>query len=196
MSSSVEKRRGANLPHWTAEGATYSVTFRLADAVTAEAASRLQHELADLEKVAAVGGELPLLQQVRLARLRSDAVDKLLNAGHGECLLGRPGCAEIASAALKHFDGQRYRLLAWAIMPNHVHVLFTPLLGFRLPSILHSWKSFTANRINRLLNRSGPLWQPESYDHLIRDRADLMHHLHYIRENPAKAGLRDWPWVG
>ncbi len=81
-------------------------------------------------------------------------------------------------------------------MPNHVHVVLTPLPGFALSSILHSWKSFTAKAINKHLGRSGTVWQAESYDHLVRNRADLMHHVFYTRENPQRAGLKDWPWVG
>jgi REP element-mobilizing transposase RayT len=192
----IHVRRGANLPHWTADGATYSVTFRLADAIPEAAAGKLAQELAQLENHAERGGELDLQGQIRLARLRSAKIDDYLNAGHGDCLLRNRAAAEIVAGALKHFDNARYRLLAWCVMPNHLHVVFTPMAGHELPDIMHSWKSFTANRINKLLGRTGKLWQWESYDHLCRDRADLMHHVFYVRENPIKAGLKDWPWVG
>jgi hypothetical protein len=67
--------------------------------------------------------------------------------------------------------------------------------GHALPSVLHSWKSFTAKAANRLLGRTGDFWQTEYYDHLIRDEADYAHALHYLLENPVVAGLSDWPWV-
>jgi hypothetical protein len=89
----------------------------------------------------------------------------------------------------------RYRLHAWCIMPNHVHVVVEPFAGHELPEILHSWKSFTAKTANRLLGRTGGFWQDEYYDHLIRDTEEYFHAIGYVLENPARAGLRDWPWV-
>lgn len=195
MASPIHKSQGANLPHWTAEGATYSVTFRLADAIPVPAAARLRDQLADLEARRERGALLSLDEQVHLARLRERIVDGVLDAAHGECLFRDARLAQTVADALTHFDGQRYSLSAWCVMPNHVHVVFTPLAGFTLSKILHSWKSFTANAINRQLQRSGPVWQAESYDHLVRDKADFMHHVFYVRENPQRAGLQDWPWV-
>ena len=95
-----------------------------------------------------------------------------------------------------YFDGTRYELMAWCIMPNHVHAIVQPLPGYDLSQITHSWKSFTAHEANGILQRSGEFWQPESYDHLIRDEADFQHCLYYLLSNPEKAGLVNWPWVG
>ncbi len=82
-------------------------------------------------------------------------------------------------------------------MPNHVHVVLTPGEGHELSRILHSWKSFTANRINVLLGRSGRLWQEESFDHVIRSEEDLVKFIDYTENNPVVAGLcglpDDWP---
>src|SRR5205823_9596566 len=80
-------------------------------------------------------------------------------------------------------------------MPNYVHAIVRPLGHYTLSEILHTWKSFTANRANRLLDRSGKFWQPESYDHLIRGEQDLRNRVRYVLENPQKAGLKSWPWV-
>jgi hypothetical protein len=66
----------------------------------------------------------------------------------------------------------------------------------QLSDILHSWKSFTAKEANKVLGRCSDFWQPESYDHLIRDEADFNHQVRYVLENPAKAGLKNWKWVG
>jgi leucyl-tRNA synthetase len=104
--------------------------------------------------------------------------------------------AALVEGALKHFDGDRYELLAWCVMPNHVHAIFRPL-GLHDPSaILHSWKSFTANKANETLRRSGEYWQKESYDHIIRDEAEFLQQIRYVIANPEKAGLGDWKWVG
>jgi type I restriction enzyme R subunit len=81
-------------------------------------------------------------------------------------------------------------------MPNHVHVVVMPLPGHELPEIAHSWKSFTANEANKLLGRTGQFWQPEPYDHLIRDDEDLEHSIEYALNNPRVAELEDWRWVG
>jgi REP element-mobilizing transposase RayT len=115
--------------------------------------------------------------------------------------------AGVVSQALLHFEDQRYNLAAWCVMPNHVHAVVQPFAGMantggtpvphsELPEILHSWKSFTAKEANKLLERSADFWQSEYYDHLIRDEADFRHAVGYILENPIKAGLKNWKWVG
>ena len=92
-------------------------------------------------------------------------------------------------------------------MPNHVHVVIQPFAGktttagtavphSELSEILHSWKSFTSKEANKLLRRSGDFWQAEYYDHLIRDESDFRHAVRYVLDNPIKAGLRNWKWVG
>ena len=98
--------------------------------------------------------------------------------------------------ALAHFDGDRYDLLAWCIMPNHVHAVLRPKAGHELPDILHSLKSFTSKKANKILNRTGEFWQAEYYDHLVRNEDDFRKQVEYTLENPAKAGLANWKWVG
>jgi len=103
--------------------------------------------------------------------------------------------AEMVRDALLHFQGDRYDLAAWCIMPNHVHVIVRPMRGYTLSEVLHTWKSFTAQRANRVLHREGKFWQSESYDHVIRNEQDLRNQVRYVLENPKKAGLKSWPWV-
>ena len=91
--------------------------------------------------------------------------------------------------ALLFFDGKRYGLHAWVVMPHHVHVLFTPFKGEQLDKILHSWKSFTSRKANRILRRDGRFWQRESHDRFIRDEAHFMNVIGYIEKNPVVAGL-------
>lgn len=105
---------------------------------------------------------------------------------------------------MRFFDGQRYELLAYCIMPNHVHVVLTPLLKiagsyYSLAGIMHSIKGFTARRANQLMGRSGAFWLHESYDHCMRDEAELHRIITYVANNPVKAGLvaewQAWPWT-
>ncbi|MDE2926802.1 MAG: transposase [Acidobacteriota bacterium] len=121
----------------------------------------------------------------------SGRIDNCLDQGSGSCILRDPALSRIVADALRFFDGQRYELAAFVVMPNHVHVLFRPLGSHRLGNILRSWKLFTARQINRTTGRSGKLWEKDYWDRLIRDEMHFMKCLEYIRENPEKAELRD-----
>jgi len=147
-------------------------------------------------------------EEDRLAYLYSEKVERYLDAGYGSCYMKDDRIAEKVATALMHFEGQRYNLAAWCVMPNHVHVvvqLFAGITGGTpgpramphgaLPDILHSWKSFTAKEANKLLARSGDFWQAEYYDQLIRNEADFRRAVKYVLDNPIKAGLKNWKWV-
>lgn len=108
--------------------------------------------------------------------------------------------------SLRHLDGARYQLWAAVVMPDHVHVLLEPLATdaaeeefHSLSSILHSIKSYSAHQINKLLQRTGPVWQRSRYDRVIRSDRDLSEKLDYLIYNPIKAGLADhladYPWL-
>ena len=157
------------LPHCDTPGLIQAITFRLGDALPKRLLQRLQEETDDAIKRA--------------------HFEQLLDAGHGRCWLARHDCAEVVEQALFHGDGERYRLLAWCIMPNHVHVLIEPHQRENLGRIIHSWKSFSAKKINKILARTGPLWQREYHDRYIRDDAHLAAVVRYIEHNPVKAGL-------
>ena len=195
--SSVKIRQGAYLPHWTKDHSIYSVTFRLSDSLPK---SVVEGWLAERENIIQISKQMNRSlsedEEKRLQYLFSEKVDKYMDAGHGACWMKQDKIAQIIDNALRHFDGERYLLLAWCIMPNHVHVVVQPLPKHELPNILHSWKSFTASHANKALKRKGSFWQPEYYDHLIRDEQDLAHSLEYVLCNPEKAGLEDWKWVG
>ena len=135
-------------------------------------------------------------EEQRLAYLRSERVERYLDAGVGCCYMKDNRVAKVVADALTHFEGQRYDLAAWCVMPNHVHVVFKPAPGYELSDIVHSWKSFTAKEANRILKRQGTFWQTEPYDHLIRDESDFLHAVTYVLENPVRAGLKNWRWVG
>jgi REP element-mobilizing transposase RayT len=195
-SDDISKRGRGYLPHWESASATYLVTFRLADSLPQVVLERLEFERRDLLQTAARQGRvLTEAEQKRLARLHSNKIEAYLDSSAGACYLSEPRIADLVVTALTRFDGERYRLLAWCVMPNHVHVVFQTLGQHALPTILHSWKSFTANKANALLRRRGVFWQREYYDHLLRNAAAIDRGVRYVLENPAKAGLKNWKWV-
>jgi len=116
----------------------------------------------------------------------------------GSCLLKIPQAAKIVQKALLFFEGKRYYLSAWCIMPNHIHLILAPIGEHRLSEILHSLKSYTSNQINKALGRKGPLWERESFDHLIRSTDPYEKFISYIELNPVEAGLcqkpEDWAY--
>jgi REP element-mobilizing transposase RayT len=187
------------LPHLKKEGAVYFVTFRLADSLPAHEVARLKHERqVILEQARAAKSPLTWHEEEQLLAWYCDKVEALLDAGHGACWLSKPEIAGLVAGALKHFNGQRYELRAWVVMPNHVHTVVWPMPGHTLSDILHSWKSFTSKEANKLLCRTGEFWQKESFDHWIRDDAEHARLVAYVKNNPAKARLckspEDWKW--
>ena len=166
------------LPHLYKDGCTYFVTFCLADVTKGR---RLQRRTLtgneDPTEIAASFEPRPVA---------------------GNCILGEPQMARIVEDSLLHFQGERYALSAWCVMPNHVHAVITPSEGHSVSNILHSWKSFTASAINRSLGRSGKLWQHESFDHLVRNYDSLIRFITYTENNPVAADLcrhpEDWPF--
>jgi REP element-mobilizing transposase RayT/type I restriction-modification system DNA methylase subunit len=177
-----------NLPHWNQQGVMYFVTFRLADSLPKAKLEQLQQERETW--LAHHSEPFTEAESAEYHRLFSDRVEQWLDAGAGSCCLADPKLAKIVGDALRHFDGQRYQLDEWVVMPNHVHVLLTPVGDHKLEDILHSWKSFTATAINKQRNQSGQFWQHESYDHIVRSEAQLAHYRQYIQDNPIKANVK------
>lgn len=163
------------LPHFDSPEIVQFVTFRLGDSLPKAVAQAL--------------AALPdnLLQ-----------TDHKLDAGLGACWSGRPDIAELVETALLHFDGGRYCLLAWCIMPNHVHMVVEPSAANPLDEIVNSWKSYTAHQANRALRRSGVFWHRDYFDRYIRDEGRLNRTIDYVENNPVKAGLAlkpaEWRW--
>lgn len=114
--------------------------------------------------------------------------------------LRNPQVADLVAAAIHFRDAKVYDLLTFCIMPNHVHMLISvERSDASLYRILQSLKSYTARESNALIGRSGAFWHHESYDHVVRDEAELERTVWYILDNPVKAGLckhwRDWKWT-
>jgi REP element-mobilizing transposase RayT len=190
------KIRSRRLPHWEVEGAVYFVTFRLADSLPKRAIQELDSEREDILATASqMGRSLTSTERKRIGQLQVRRLERTLDAGAGKCFLRSPAIARVVVNALQEFDGSRYWLFAWSVMPNHVHVLFQTIGKIPLAGILHSWKSYSAKAANQILGRSGEFWQREYYDHLIRNEAEFDRAMRYVMENPSKAGFKDWPWV-
>jgi putative transposase len=168
------------LPHLDQPGLVQFVTFHLGDSLPAAALRWICAETPDDDAE------------------RYRRIERYLDAGHGACWLRRPEIATLVQNALLHFDGTRYRLLAWVVMPNHVHALIETVSGFPLPGVLQSWKGFTAREANAQLGRTGAFWHRDYYDRYIRDDAHLAAVVRYIEQNPVKARLveraQDWPF--
>lgn len=172
------------------------MTFRLADSLPSTVLKRIVAERrAALEKLNRDGLAATNERHRRIRRLFSGRIEGYLDRGSGGCFLANPGVAQTVVDALRHFDGERYTLYAWCVMPNHVHVVFQTLSGYSLSEIVHSWKSYTAQRANAALGKTGIFWQREYYDHLIRNGEQFNRAVRYIGENPARAGLKNWKWV-
>jgi REP element-mobilizing transposase RayT len=178
------------LPHYDATNTYQFITLRLHDSVPAEIIERWKQELHWREGLAADSKEA-----IELRRRIEEYADK----GYGACYLRDERIARLVHNALMHFDGVRYRLIAWCIMPNHVHVLLQ-MMGEPLAKIVQSWKSFTAHEANKLLGRTGRFWMPDYFDRFIRDEAHFNATVEYILHNPVQAGLVDapekWQWSG
>jgi len=206
-----------SLPHWFVPGAAHFVTYRLSGTLPAQVLQTLKEKKERL---------LFQKTQLNLSEHRRH-VHKVLFAAYEDYLdqtsdidwLKDAKVASMLRQNLYHHDGGKYHLHAYCIMPNHVHVLFTPLpselnevspsedaneIGERLDKasplskIMHSLKSYTANEANKVLKREGRFWQPESYDHWVRDEDEFERIVNYIRANPVSAGLvkrhKEWYW--
>ncbi|MFH5806905.1 transposase, partial [Alienimonas sp. DA493] len=187
------------LPHWRQDGCTYFITFRQADALPAAVLREFEHErrLWLVRNGTPPDGPIPegphplrtAADRRRYQRWVAWKLNGLLAAGRGSCLLRSPALRHVVTQSLRHLDGRLAWVGDWVVMPNHVHALLTPLPGVPLEESLHSLKSFTAPQINRIVGCRGPLWQKETYDHIVRNVEQLDAFQNYIRLNPVKAGL-------
>ena len=184
LASQREGFRGWNergyLPHRDSPGLTQFITYHLADAFPGE----LLGEWADLMKI-------------EEDRQRRKELEAYLDKGRGQCWLRRPQVAEVCESAFRHFDGVRYHLRAWCLMPNHVHVLVS-VTTVPMAEFVKVWKGYTAYRCNRILGRCQSFWADDYWDTYIRDLEHERRTVTYIESNPVKAGLalaaKEWPW--
>jgi REP element-mobilizing transposase RayT len=194
--SNVQVHNRGYLPHWTAPGATYSVTFRLSDAVAPGFIQGLIEQKRALARSITSGlRKLTVVEAMQIRMVIERRLDEALDRNEGSAHMLDPRIASIVATALTHFDNDRYELFAWAVMPNHVHAVVRPFPGHEPHGIIHSWKSWSANQANKILKRRGRFWQREYFDRIIRDEEDLSDTVKYVLDNPVKGGLGDWAWT-
>lgn len=186
-------------PHWSQAGTVVFITIGAADAMPRHVLELWDREKQDwLARRGFCGPEhwsvlvRATPEDVREAFRREFARkrERELDLCRGDCALKQPELAEIVAGALRHFDGERYHLGDFVVMPNHVHLL----VSFPKPEAMRdqcdSWMHYTATRINRVLGRKGRFWRSEPFDHLVRSPEQLVALRRYIAENPQRAGLK------
>jgi putative transposase len=177
------------LPHFESAETVQHVTIRLADSLPNLIREQIEIQLktTDPEKRSA--------QRKR--------IEAYIDAGSGSCILRQSYVAAMIEQTLFYFDSQRYRLLAWVVMPNHIHVLFQPINAWTVAKIVASWKKHTAREVRQCARASGqtapdPVWQREYWDRYVRNEKHFAQAVDYIHANPVKAGLvampHMWPW--
>ncbi len=195
-------RSRGRLPHWELENGTYFVTVRVAGTLPCRVVAGLKEREQEKEQES----------ELEARGLLISTIDDYLDTGKGDCPLRVSKVATVVVDTLRHFDGDRYHLRAWCIMPNHLHAVFTLIshgeqpersrqgagaTKHQLAAIMHSWKSYTSKEANRILGSSGRFWQREYYDHLIRNEEEYFAYIEYTLNNPVSAGLcvawEEWP---
>jgi REP element-mobilizing transposase RayT len=173
------------IPHFDGGEIAQTISFHLADSLPQAVLEKWKRELA------------------QDARTNSDSIlrkriEHYLDQGYGACALRTEPVANLVQESLLRFDGERYRLSAWIVMPNHVHLLLTPCAEWSLSQIMKDMKSFTSHEANRILGRRGQFWMEEYFDRYIRDAKHFSNAIAYIENNPVKAGLcarpEEWPF--
>ncbi len=168
------------LPHFDGGEICQFITFHLSDALPPKIIAGWKLEFEREKDVKA---------QIELYRRIENYADK----GYGKCYLKIEAAAAQAQKSLLHFDAVRYKLIAWVIMPNHVHFLLKPINNHSLSEIMKKYKSFTSHEINRILHRRGQFWQEDYFDRYIRNYEHYEKTVSYIENNPVKAGLCEKP---
>ena len=171
------------LPHYYASYKYQFITYRLADSLPQDVFQRIKRESLSNDA----------------SHEKRKEIESYLDNGYGSCVLQNPVVAMIVIENWQHFDRRFYDLIAYVVMPNHVHLLIKTYENKDLDEIVHSWKSYTSKRINGVIQKEeSKVWQAEYWDRFIRDERHFINAREYIHNNPVKAGLVDyadqWPW--
>lgn len=197
------------LPHIAPIGATFFVTFRLADSLPVAIVRELQE--AYQQKCLQLLREQPRHYQALIHQERKRYFGRfdhqLDTLRYGHCYLQQPAIAEIVAKRIQQYDQRYYDLHAYCIMPNHVHLLIDTMEQLKLEDgeyaeevpgnyaqldrVMRLIKGGSARQANLALNRSGTFWMKDSYDHFVRDEREWGNILAYILNNPVHAGLTD-----
>jgi putative transposase len=174
-----------NLPHWQQSAATYFVTYRLADSIPKELIDAWRNDRDAWLK----DNPEPWSEETEAEyhATFSGEMDRMMDRGHGSCVLRRKEFQAILEESFSHFDGVKYIIHSRVVMPNHVHLLFTLATDVKLETAVGTWKRFTARKINEALGNDGALWQKDYFDRIVRDWKHFTNVARYIRRNPVKA---------
>ena len=182
-----------HLPHWRQDGATYFVTFRLEDSLPQSKLHELELFKAEWEQSRSrrTGFSPSRADREELTREVMRRVEAWLDQGMGSCVLRSSDVAAILVKAIHRDDEVAQEVGCYVVMPNHVHAIVRPLTPSTLPleMVLQRWKGGASVEINRHLQRSGRLWQQESFDRIIRDEEHLWRTIQYIGRNPKNGRL-------
>ena len=188
----VDKMHWATrLPHWHQDYKYVFVTFRLVDSIPQEKIIlfKEEKELWLKKHPKPWSDEVAKEYKIRF----SLKIDKWLDNNYGNCILADAQNRKIVEDALFFFNDKRYHLKAFVVMPNHVHILMQLFNNFHIDSILKSIKSYTAKKINHVMNRNGRIWQAESFDY-ERRWCDLRNQERsYLRATRSLRLLSCWP---
>jgi type I restriction enzyme R subunit len=191
-------------PHWSQTGAIVFATFRTADSIPAEVIDRWEREKNDWmqrrgHSISKHWSQiLPTLddeEQAEFHREFDRTREAFLDTCHGRCLLRRPELAQIVADSLLHFDGKRYRMGDFVVMPNHVHLLAAFGDAEAMERQFDSWLHYTAFRIHQQIGEKGHFWQQEPFDHLVRSVEQYEYLRAYIADNPRKANLKEGEFI-
>ncbi len=189
----------SHLPHWTQAGTICFITWRTWDSIPQQVAEHWRTERSawlnrhgidpfrdDWKQLLA---RLPMAAQQEFHAAFSERWNALLDECCGACALRQSELAMIVGESLQHFDGDRYWLFDYVVMPNHVHVMAAFPTTERLLKQCTSWKHYTAVQINRRLGRKDRFWETDEFDHLVRSEEQFVYLRSYIKSNPARARL-------
>ncbi|MDE6242885.1 MAG: transposase [Muribaculaceae bacterium] len=188
--SDIEITDKSNLPHWHQKGKIQFITFRQADSLPQERINDLKKDIALFKSL----NPEPWTTEIkrRYNNLIGQTEERLLNKGFGSNRLKNPEIRRIVHDTLHYKADIDYQLLAYVIMPNHVHLLIKSIGDKTTPQILHSIKRFSAFKINRYLKATGKFWLAESFDRIVRNKEHLKHCVSYITENPRNLPITDY----
>ena len=181
-----------NLTHWRQDGATYFVTFNLADALPSPKKAKLESMRRQWERQNPPPRDEKTWTEY--ARILFRSVEKWMDAGYGACWFRREPYRNELHRSILHFHQQRYEIGCFVIMANHCHLVIRPFESIKLEEEIGSMKSVTANFINKRERSKGPVWHQESYDRIIRDEEHLYRVVQYIGSNPRRAGIPEQDW--
>jgi len=187
------------LPHWSQTGTVAFITWRTADSIpkhvyrqfVSQRNAFLQSEGLDpFGHWQSVLDALPKTDSLRIKWKLIECFDGRLDECHGACVLRQPELSRLVADSLSKFDGDRYILTDFVVMPNHVHLLAAFPSEETMKRQITGWKRFQARQINALLGRSGKFWQDYDFDHLVRSEAQFEYYRRYIADNGRRGHLK------